>query len=180
MDVERELHAYEVEYHIFQEEMIYTPKKEGLPQKELEENRALRRQNMELIEQLQVSHNSVSRLEASVSSYQGTVRHLEDRIRALEDERDALLHSNAALRHRLERTEHSGSDGGTDDGVRAASVGATARSLSFSAAGDVHDGIVNLVRRIGNGAGEDEDWDEAESLEGVLSAHGQRSGCDGL
>ncbi|KAH9373513.1 hypothetical protein HPB48_003465 [Haemaphysalis longicornis] len=82
-----------------------------------------------------VSNNHVSRLESSVSSYQGTVQHLEGRIRQLEDERDALLHSNAALRHRLDRLE--------------AADERSARSLSFGAAGEAHDDIAQMVRRLG-------------------------------
>lgn len=106
----------------------------------------------------QVSQSSVGRLEAQVASYQGTVRHLEDRIRKLEDERDALLHSNGALRHRLERLERGDADRAPE------------RSLSFGAAGRVHDDIAGLVQRLA------EDPDSEED-----SLRGQRHfGCDGL
>ncbi|CAN7940028.1 unnamed protein product, partial [Ixodes hexagonus] len=94
LDLGHELCAYEVEYQLMQEQTICRPPADDL-----------RQQNMQLLEQLQVSQSSVARLEASVSSYQGTLKQLEGRIRQLEDERDALLHSNGALRHRLQRLE---------------------------------------------------------------------------
>ncbi|XP_077518226.1 TBC1 domain family member 1-like isoform X2 [Amblyomma americanum] len=157
LDLGQELVAYQVEYHLLQEEMVYTPKRPGVSSADLEENRALRRQNMELLEQLQVANNNVSRLEATVSSYQGTVQHLEGRIRHLEDERDALLHSNAALRHRLDRLESADER--------------NARSLSFGASGEAHDGIAQLVRRLGDQGPlpEDEEWGPQRA-----------DGCDGL
>lgn len=157
LDLGQELVSYQVEYHLLQEEMVYTPKRPGLSSADLEENRTLRRQNMELLEQLQVANNNVSRLEASVSSYQGTVQHLEKRIRQLEDERDALLHSNAALRHRLDRLE--------------AADERNARSLSFGASGEAHDDIAQLVRRLGDQGPlpEDEEWCPPRA-----------DGCDGL
>ncbi|XP_037276914.2 TBC1 domain family member 4 isoform X2 [Rhipicephalus microplus] len=157
LDLGQELVAYQVEYHLLQEEMVYTPKRPGVSSADLEENRTLRRQNMELLEQLQVANNNVSRLEASVSSYQGTVQHLEKRIRQLEDERDALHHSNAALRHRLDRLE--------------AADERNVRSLSFGASGEAHDGIAQLVRRLGDQGPlpEDEEWCPPRA-----------DGCDGL
>ncbi|KAL3211944.1 hypothetical protein MRX96_008204 [Rhipicephalus microplus] len=157
LDLGQELVSYQVEYHLLQEEMVYTPKRPGVSSADLEENRTLRRQNMELLEQLQVANNNVSRLEASVSSYQGTVQHLEKRIRQLEDERDALHHSNAALRHRLDRLE--------------AADERNVRSLSFGASGEAHDGIAQLVRRLGDQGPlpEDEEWCPPRA-----------DGCDGL
>ncbi|KAM7291506.1 TBC1 domain family member 1 [Ixodes scapularis] len=145
LDLGRELCAYEVEYQLIQEQAICRAPGED-------------QRNMHLLEQLQVSQSSVGRLEAQVASYQGTVRHLEDRIRKLEDERDALLHSNGALRHRLERLERGDADRAPE------------RSLSFGAAGRVHDDIAGLVQRLA------EDPDSEED-----SLRGQRHfGCDGL
>lgn len=157
LNLGQELVSYQVEYHLLQEEMVYTPKRPGLSSADLEENRTLRRQNMELLEQLQVANNNVSRLEASVSSYQGTVQHLEKRIRQLEDERDALLHSNAALRHRLDRLESADER--------------NVRSLSFGASGEAHDDIAQLVRRLGDQGPlpEEEEWCPPRA-----------DGCDGL
>lgn len=145
LDLGRELCAYEVEYQLIQEQAICRAPGED-------------QRNMHLLEQLQVSQSSVGRLEAQVASYQGTVRHLEDRIRKLEDERDALLHSNGALRHRLERLERGDADRAPE------------RSLSFGAAGRVHDDIAGLVQRLA------EDPDSEDD-----STRGQRHfGCDGL
>ncbi|XP_065288793.2 TBC1 domain family member 1 isoform X2 [Dermacentor albipictus] len=157
LDLGEELVSYQVEYHLLQEEMVYTPKRPGVSSADLEENRALRRQNMELLEQLQVANNNVSRLEASVSSFKGTVQRLEKRIRELEDERDVLHHSNAALRHRLDRLESADER--------------NARSLSFGASGEAHDDIAQLVRRLGDQGPlpEDEEW-----------CLPRADGCDGL
>lgn len=48
LDISKQLHAFEVEYHVLQEEMIFSP------QKTEKAYQNLRRQNMELLEQLQV------------------------------------------------------------------------------------------------------------------------------
>lgn len=177
LDLGHELAAYQAEYELLHEllgsstgPLSRQPPPQAPPppdhpdlEAQLRENRALRRQNMELAEQLQVSNNHVSRLESSVSSYQGTVQHLEGRIRQLEDERDALLHSNAALRHRLDRLE--------------AADERSARSLSFGAAGEAHDDIAQMVRRLGGGEGPlPEDDDEDDDEEGAAT-EGGRGGC---
>ncbi|XP_064481394.1 TBC1 domain family member 4-like isoform X1 [Ornithodoros turicata] len=170
LDISRELLAYEVEYHLIQEEMLYTPRKETVSSEELETNRSLRRQNMELLEQLQVANNNVTKLEASVTSYQGTVKHLEARIRDLEDERDALLHSNNCLRHRVERLEHrdDASAPESETSSRAPSLGAT-RSLSFGA-GETADGIASMVRQL---------YDTAEHDEGDSASNNSDERIDG-
>lgn len=160
LDISKQLLAYEVEYHLIQEEMLYTPRKDSISTEELETNRSLRRQNMELLEQLQVANNNVSKLEATVTSYQGTVKHLEDRIRRLEDERDALLHSNNILRHRVERLECNDSNPGAEVRSRPPSLGA-ARSLSFGA-GETAEGIASMVRQLCT-TGERDDGDAASS-----------------
>lgn len=177
LDLGHELAAYQAEYELLHEllgsstgPLSRQPPPQAPPppdhpdlEAQLRENRALQRQNMELAEQLQVSNNHVSRLESSVSSYQGTVQHLEGRIRQLEDERDALLHSNAALRHRLDRLE--------------AADERSARSLSFGAAGEAHDDIAQMVRRLGGGEGSlPEDDDEDDDEEGGAT-EGGRGGC---
>ena len=71
MDISKELHSYEVEYHIFQEEMIPTPMQHNNTSDidSLEKaNKNLRRHNNQLLEQLQAAHNTVHNHEASINS----------------------------------------------------------------------------------------------------------------
>lgn len=107
LDISRKLQAYEVEYHVLQEEMIYSTERGNADylSKLEENNRNLKRQNMELLEQLQAAHGTVSNLESAVISHQSTVKRLEGRVRALEDEREALMHSVNIMRKRLEKLE---------------------------------------------------------------------------
>ncbi|XP_022255719.1 TBC1 domain family member 4-like isoform X2 [Limulus polyphemus] len=117
LDLSKQLQAYEVEYHVLQEEMLYSPDRadDDLFQKLETVNRNLKRQNMELLEQLQVAHTNVHTLEMSVTSYQNTVKRLEDRVNSLQDERDALLHSVNVMRKKMERLEVSRIGSDTDD-----------------------------------------------------------------
>lgn len=58
MDISKQLHAYEVEYHVLQDELQenVNPCDEGEPLEKLERvNSHLKRQNMDLLEKLQVS-----------------------------------------------------------------------------------------------------------------------------
>ncbi|XP_076347797.1 PTB_TBC1D1_like and TBC domain-containing protein plx [Tachypleus tridentatus] len=117
LDLSKQLQAYEVEYHVLQEEMLYSPDRadDDLIQKLETINRNLKRQNMELLEQLQVAHTSIHNLEMSVSSHQNTVKRLEERVNSLQDERDALLHSVNVMRKKMERLEVSRIGSDTDD-----------------------------------------------------------------
>lgn len=57
MDISKQLHAYEVEYHVLQDELQenVNPCDEGEPLEKLERaNSHLKRQNMDLLEKLQV------------------------------------------------------------------------------------------------------------------------------
>lgn len=59
MDVSKQLHAYEVEYHVLQDELQENPTScdDGDFSEKLERaNNQLKRQNMDLLEKLQVSH----------------------------------------------------------------------------------------------------------------------------
>lgn len=58
MDISKQLHAYEVEYHVLQDELQENanPCDEGEPLEKLERaNSHLKRQNMDLLEKLQVN-----------------------------------------------------------------------------------------------------------------------------
>lgn len=57
MDISKQLHAYEVEYHVLQDELQESsyPCEESEPMEKLERaNSQLKRQNMDLLEKLQV------------------------------------------------------------------------------------------------------------------------------
>lgn len=59
MDISKQLHAYEVEYHVLQDELQenVSPCDEGEPLEKLERaNNHLKRQNMDLLEKLQVNN----------------------------------------------------------------------------------------------------------------------------
>ena len=62
LDISKQLHAYEVEYHVIQEEMLPSSPFQSRASRDLDNleatNRKLRRQNNELIEQLQAAHNT--------------------------------------------------------------------------------------------------------------------------
>ncbi|UYV60394.1 TBC1D4 [Cordylochernes scorpioides] len=117
LHLSRNLHAYEVEYHVLQEEVMCQPppSRDSDKIKSLEaSNTALKSHNMELLEQLQwslrhqdgvttpewvqVAHNTIHQLEHSMGSYQSSLRTLEARIKSLEEERDALMQTVTALR----------------------------------------------------------------------------------
>ena len=70
LDISKQLHAYEVEYHVLQEEMISTPQRSDwdVVGKLEQANHNLKRQNLELLEKLQASHTSCQSLEEQVSS----------------------------------------------------------------------------------------------------------------
>lgn len=55
LDISRQLHAYEVEYHVLLEEMIHSPSQSNPELENLQiANKNLKAQNMELMDQLQV------------------------------------------------------------------------------------------------------------------------------
>ena len=71
MDISKQLHAYEVEYHVLQEEMAPSPVHQRSRavtdiQKLEGANRNLRRHNNELLEQLQGAHTSIHSQEAMI------------------------------------------------------------------------------------------------------------------
>ncbi|XP_071950636.1 TBC1 domain family member 1-like isoform X2 [Antedon mediterranea] len=91
LDISKELHAYEVEYHVIQDEMVNTPHS-GDQLATLESaNLKLKRQNMELIEQLQSARNARHSQEATVQHLQASENKLRSEKRTLELEREALL-----------------------------------------------------------------------------------------
>ena len=101
MDIAKQLQAYEVEYHVLKEEMMYSPQKgeNDLMQKLEQANHTLKQQNMELIEKLQQAHSHERSLESLINNYQTQETKLKSHIRTLEIERAALLNAVAKLKH---------------------------------------------------------------------------------
>lgn len=70
------------------------------------ENRLLKSQNMEILDQLHVAQSNVHSLESSLESYKSSIKRLESRVRSLEVERDALLQSVNMLRKKTTVVSH--------------------------------------------------------------------------
>nr|XP_045614273.1 TBC1 domain family member 1-like [Procambarus clarkii] len=90
--LKQELQAYEVEYHVLQEELALSPQNHTDFQKMKEANKNLKRQNLDLLEQLHHSNSHQHALETSNQSLQQSQHHLEVRVRWLELERGNLKH----------------------------------------------------------------------------------------
>ncbi|GIY14086.1 TBC1 domain family member 1 [Caerostris darwini] len=106
LDISRQLHAYEVEYHVLLEEMVHSPKTDNEELENLRNaNKKLKAQNMELMEQLQVAYSKIHNLESSNASLKSTIQRLEERISFVEDEKEGLLHTMCFMKKRLEKLE---------------------------------------------------------------------------
>ncbi|KAK2918996.1 hypothetical protein Q8A73_003367 [Channa argus] len=94
MDVSKQLQAYEVEYHVLQDELLDTPPTLNQHQRaaQLERtNQSLRQQNLDLLEELQVSHAHVCSLESRVEALVHSENQLREQVSALEEEKKQLL-----------------------------------------------------------------------------------------
>nr|XP_020017466.1 TBC1 domain family member 1 isoform X2 [Castor canadensis] len=100
MDIAKQLQAYEVEYHVLQEELIdSSPLSDNQRMDKLEKtNSSLRKQNLDLLEQLQVANGRIQSLEASVEKLLASENKLKQAALALELERSALLQMVEELR----------------------------------------------------------------------------------
>uniref|UniRef100_A0A4W6BLM4 TBC1 domain family member 1 n=1 Tax=Lates calcarifer TaxID=8187 RepID=A0A4W6BLM4_LATCA len=100
MDVSKQLQAYEVEYHVLQDELLDTPPTLNQQQRaaQLERtNQSLRQQNLDLLEELQVSHARVCSLESRVESLVQSEGRLKEQVSALErGEEAAAEHRHAS------------------------------------------------------------------------------------
>ncbi|XP_064607616.1 TBC1 domain family member 1-like isoform X2 [Liolophura sinensis] len=101
LDISKQLQAYEVEYHVLQEEMLSSPQKgeNDMIHKLEQANRNLKRQNMELLEKLQHANSQNHSLEIVVHNCQTNEAKFKSHIRTLEIERAALLNAVTKLRH---------------------------------------------------------------------------------
>ncbi|XP_004642723.1 TBC1 domain family member 1 [Octodon degus] len=104
MDIAKQLQAYEVEYHVLQEELIdSSPLSDNQRMDKLEKtNSSLRKQNLDLLEQLQVAHGKIQSLEATVEKLLTSESKLKQAVLALELERTTLLQTVEELQRRPE------------------------------------------------------------------------------
>ncbi|KAM9792732.1 TBC1 domain family member 1 [Neosynchiropus ocellatus] len=104
MDVSKQLQAYEVEYHVLQDELLDTPPTLNQQQRaaQLERtNQSLRQQNLDLLEELQVSHARVCSLESRVASLAQSEVQLREQVSTLEDDKRKLMDTASRLQKLL-------------------------------------------------------------------------------
>uniref|UniRef100_A0A669P286 TBC1 domain family member 4 n=1 Tax=Phasianus colchicus TaxID=9054 RepID=A0A669P286_PHACC len=92
MDISKQLHAYEVEYHVLQDELQENVNlcDDGEPLEKLERaNNHLKRQNMDLLEKLQVAHAKIQSLESSLETILTRENKMKTTIQSLEQEKIA-------------------------------------------------------------------------------------------
>ncbi|XP_026803866.3 TBC1 domain family member 4 isoform X2 [Pangasianodon hypophthalmus] len=90
MDISKQLHAYEVEYHVLQDEMVdaapLSEESDRLDKLE-KTNAQLKKQNMDLLEKLQAARGKIQSLENSVESFLARESQMKHMIRSLEQEK---------------------------------------------------------------------------------------------
>ncbi|XP_034713879.1 TBC1 domain family member 1 isoform X3 [Etheostoma cragini] len=104
MDMSKQLQAYEVEYHVLQDELLDTPPTLNQQQRaaQLERtNQSLRQQNLDLLEELQVSHARVCSLESRVDALARSEAQLSEQVSALEEEKMQLFSTVTRLKDLL-------------------------------------------------------------------------------
>ncbi|KAM8785091.1 TBC1 domain family member 4 isoform 2-T2 [Rhynchonycteris naso] len=104
MDISKQLHAYEVEYHVLQDELqesSYTCE-DSEPMEKLERaNSQLKRQNMDLLEKLQVAHAKIQTLESNLENLLTRETKMKSLIRTLEQEKMAYQKTVEQIRKLL-------------------------------------------------------------------------------
>ncbi|XP_034859125.1 TBC1 domain family member 4 isoform X2 [Mirounga leonina] len=92
MDISKQLHAYEVEYHVLQDELQESSYacEDSEPVEKLERaNSQLKRQNMDLLEKLQIAHAKIQTLESNLENLLTRETKMKSLIRTLEQEKVA-------------------------------------------------------------------------------------------
>ncbi|XP_063743252.1 TBC1 domain family member 4 isoform X2 [Eleginops maclovinus] len=90
IDISKQLHTYEVEYHVLQDEMLESgplPDDSDRLDKLDKTNVQLKKQNMELLEKLQAARQKIQTLETSVENFLSRESKMKHMIRSLEQER---------------------------------------------------------------------------------------------
>ncbi|XP_041040478.1 TBC1 domain family member 1 isoform X6 [Carcharodon carcharias] len=109
MDLSKQLQAYEVEYHVLQDELMDSSalsENERLEKLE-KNNNSLRKQNSDLLEELEVAHTKIESLEATVKTLLSNEGKLKQAICTLELERAALLATVKEFQKQVPSTEHA-------------------------------------------------------------------------
>ncbi|XP_074848694.1 TBC1 domain family member 1 isoform X2 [Carettochelys insculpta] len=108
MDIAKQLQAYEVEYHVLQDELIDSSLNDNQRMDKLEKaNTSLRKQNFELLEELQVANGKIQNLEATVEILLNNECKLKQSVLTLELERKALLQTVEDLRTQTGNPDNS-------------------------------------------------------------------------
>ncbi|XP_073470364.1 TBC1 domain family member 4 isoform X1 [Aquarana catesbeiana] len=101
MDISKQLHAYEVEYHVINDEMLEASNScdDAESFHKLEKaNSQLKRQNMDLLEKLQVAHTKIQNLETNVETILSRESKMRNLIRSLEQEKSAYQRAVEQMR----------------------------------------------------------------------------------
>ncbi|XP_073670502.1 TBC1 domain family member 1 isoform X2 [Paramisgurnus dabryanus] len=101
MDISKQLQAYEVEYHVLQDELLDGPSTLSQSQRvaQLEKtNGSLRQQNLDLLEELQVAHAKIRCLETRAEGLVSREAELQLEVKTLQQERAELLQTVSNLR----------------------------------------------------------------------------------
>ncbi|NXG95806.1 TBCD1 protein, partial [Loxia leucoptera] len=106
MDIAKQLQAYEVEYHVLQDELIDSSLNDNQRLDKLEKaNSSLRKQNFDLLEELQVANGKIQNLEATVELLLTNEGKLKQSILTLEQERAALLKAVEEMQKKMGNTD---------------------------------------------------------------------------
>ncbi|NXE06241.1 TBCD1 protein, partial [Lophotis ruficrista] len=106
MDISKQLQAYEVEYHVLQDELIDSSLNDNQRLDKLEKaNSSLRKQNFDLLEELQVANGKIQNLEATVELLLTNEGKLKQSILTLEQERAALLKAVEEMQKKIGDTD---------------------------------------------------------------------------
>ncbi|XP_027498580.1 TBC1 domain family member 1 isoform X4 [Corapipo altera] len=106
MDIAKQLQAYEVEYHVLQDELIDSSLNDNQRLDKLEKaNSSLRKQNFDLLEELQVANGKIQNLEATVEVLLTSEGKLKQAILTLEQERAALLKAVEEMQKKIGDTD---------------------------------------------------------------------------
>uniref|UniRef100_A0A8C1KMF1 TBC1 domain family member 4 n=1 Tax=Cyprinus carpio TaxID=7962 RepID=A0A8C1KMF1_CYPCA len=104
MDISKQLHAYEVEYHVLQDELSDAPppSEDSDRLDKLEKaNSQLKKQNMDLLEKLQAARLKIQTLESSVESFLSRESKMKHLIRSLEQEKASYQKTIERMRSSL-------------------------------------------------------------------------------
>ncbi|XP_052401536.1 TBC1 domain family member 1 isoform X6 [Carassius gibelio] len=104
MDISKQLQAYEVEYHVLQDELLDGPSTLSQSQRvaQLEKtNGCLRQQNLDLLEELQIANAKIRCLETRVDGLVNREAELQSEVKTLQQERTELQHTVSTLRDLL-------------------------------------------------------------------------------